>query len=105
MAQALAPAYIRKPGDTRRAFGFAGNQLLFRELNLLRKAHSTVHKVFTGDPAILCCSHRLTRWTLATRALQTFSFIEISIEAGKLLGGKHEAYFVLGVAGIEPMPS
>ena len=69
VAQALAPAYIRKPGDTRRAFGFAGNRLLFRELNLLRKAHSIVHKAFTGDPAILCCPHRLTRWTLATRAL------------------------------------
>ncbi len=37
--------------------------------------------------------------------VQTISFIEISIEAGKLLGGKHEACFVLGVAGIEPMPS
>ncbi len=36
---------------------------------------------------------------------QTISFIEISIEAGILLGGKHEAYFVLVVAGIEPMPS
>jgi hypothetical protein len=36
---------------------------------------------------------------------QTTSFIEISIEAGKLLGGKHEACFMLGVAGIEPMPS
>ena len=34
---------------------------------------------------------------------QTTSFIEIPIEAGKLLGGKHEACFVLGVAGIEPM--
>ncbi len=33
------------------------------------------------------------------------AFIEISIEAGKLLGGKHEACFVLGVAGIEPMQS
>jgi hypothetical protein len=31
---------------------------------------------------------------------QTISFIEISIEAGILLGGKHEACFVLGVAGI-----
>ncbi len=31
VAQALAPAYIRKPGDTRRAFGIAGNRLLFRE--------------------------------------------------------------------------
>ncbi len=27
---------------------------------------------------------------------QTISFIEISIEAGILLGGKHEACFVLG---------
>jgi len=36
---------------------------------------------------------------------QTTSFIEISIKAGKLLGGKHEACFVLEVAGIEPMPN
>jgi hypothetical protein len=36
---------------------------------------------------------------------ETTSFIEISIEAGKLLGGKHEACFVLGMAGIEPTPS
>jgi hypothetical protein len=36
---------------------------------------------------------------------QTIIFIEISIEAGKLLAGKHEACFVLGVAGFEPMPS
>ncbi len=36
---------------------------------------------------------------------QTISFIEISIEAGMMLGGKHEACFMLGVAGIEPMPS
>ncbi len=36
---------------------------------------------------------------------QTISFIEISIEAGILLGGRHEACFVLGMAGIEPMPS
>jgi hypothetical protein len=33
---------------------------------------------------------------------QTISLIEISIEAGKLLGGKHVE---LGVVGIEPMPS
>ncbi len=31
--------------------------------------------------------------------------ISISIEAGILLGGKQEACFVLGVAGIQPMPS
>jgi hypothetical protein len=36
---------------------------------------------------------------------QTISLIEISTEAGILLGGKHEACFVLGIAGIEPMPS
>jgi hypothetical protein len=29
---------------------------------------------------------------------QTISFIEISIEAGILLGGKHKACFVLGAA-------
>jgi hypothetical protein len=41
----------------------------------------------------------------ARRARQTISSIEISIKAGILLGGKHEACFMLGVAGIEPMPS
>ncbi len=44
---------------------------------------------------------------LQARVKQTIGFIEISIEAGILLGGnlKHEACCVLGVAGIEPMPS
>ncbi len=69
VAQALAPAYIRKPGDTRRAFGFAGNRLLFRELNLLRKARSIIQKVLSGDPTIMNCPHRFVRWTLATRDL------------------------------------
>jgi hypothetical protein len=32
---------------------------------------------------------------------QITSFIEISTEAGILLGGKHEACFVLGVAGMK----
>jgi hypothetical protein len=36
---------------------------------------------------------------------QTISFIEISIEAGILLGGKHEASLVLGMAGIVPILS
>ncbi len=49
----------------------------------------------------ICMSKYLTR----KGHRQTISFIEISIEAGILLGGKHEACFVLGVAGIEPMPS
>ncbi len=43
VAQALAPKYVRKPGDTKRAFGFAGDRLLLREFNLLRKARSIVH--------------------------------------------------------------
>ncbi len=29
VAQALTPKYVWKPGDTRRAFGFAGNRLRF----------------------------------------------------------------------------
>ncbi len=33
LAQAIAPKHIRRPGETRRAFGFAGNRQLFRELN------------------------------------------------------------------------
>jgi hypothetical protein len=49
VAQALAPKYVKKPGDTRRAFGFAGNRLLFRELNLLRKARSLVSNILAGD--------------------------------------------------------
>ena len=69
IAQALAPKHVWKPGDTRRAFGFAGNRLLFRELNLLRKARSIVFEVFTGVAAVLHCPHRLVRWTLATRGL------------------------------------
>ena len=69
VAQAIAPKYVRKPGDTRRAFGFAGNRLLFRELNLLRKARSIVYKVLAGDAATLHCPHRQLRWTLATRSL------------------------------------
>ena len=69
VAQALAPKHVWKPGDTRRAFGFAGNRLLFRELNLLRKARLIVFEVLTGVAAVLHCPHRLVRWTLATRGL------------------------------------
>ena len=65
-----APKYIRKPGEVRWAFGFAGNRLLFRELNLLRKARAIVYKVLSGDAAVVHCQHRLMRWTLATRDLQ-----------------------------------
>ncbi len=47
-----------------------------------------------------------TFWLLVVATdRQTISFIEISIEAGILLGGKYKACFVLGVAGIEPMQS
>ena len=38
LAQAIAPKHIWRPGDTRRAFRFAGNRQLFRELNYLAKA-------------------------------------------------------------------
>jgi len=69
VAQAIAPKYIRKPGEVRRAFGFAGNRLLFRELNLLRKARAIVHKVLSGDATVVHCPHRLMRWTLATSDL------------------------------------
>ncbi len=44
-------------------------------------------------------------WWRCTPRRQAISFIEMSIEAGILLGGKHKACFVLGVAGIELMPS
>ena len=69
LAQAIAPKRIRRPGETRRAFGFAGNRLLFRELNILTKARSLVLKILSGDTATLHCPHRMTRWTLATRDL------------------------------------
>jgi hypothetical protein len=48
---------------------------------------------------------KLFQVCIASHSYRQLAFIEISIEAGKLLGGKHEACFVLGVAGIEPMPS
>ncbi len=48
-----------------------------------------------------CAAHADRRANDTDRQLA----IEISIEAGILLGGKHKAFFVLGVAGIEPMPS
>ncbi len=57
-----------------------------------------VKLLLTTDSAIVSQS-------METPDRQTISFIEISIEAGILLGGKHEACFMLWVAGIEPMPS
>ncbi len=33
IAQTLAPKHIRQSGEVRRAFMFAGNRALFRELN------------------------------------------------------------------------
>ncbi len=93
MAQALAPKYVRKPGDTRRAFGFAGNRLLLRELNFLRKARASqarairkaravdeatqatrqaraiVLKILAGDEATLHCPHRALRLAVAARDL------------------------------------
>ena len=35
IAQALAPRRIRRPGEVRRAFGFAGHRWIFREVYLL----------------------------------------------------------------------
>ncbi len=71
LAQAVAPKHNWRPGETRRAFGFAGNRLLFRELNLLVKAHSLVHKVLSSDPAILQCQHRLSQWSLVMSYLHS----------------------------------
>ena len=71
LAQAVAPKHNWRPGETRRAFGFAGNRLLFRELNLLVKARSLVHKVLSSDPAILQCPHRLSRWSLVMSNLHS----------------------------------
>ena len=71
LAQAVAPKHNWRPGETRRAFGFSGNRLLFRELNLLAKARSLVHKIFSRDPTILQCPHRLSRWSLATSNLHS----------------------------------
>ena len=69
IARALAPKYIRRPGEVRRAFAFAGNKQLFRELNLLRQARALVMKVFSEDLALMRCPHRLIRWSVATHQL------------------------------------
>ncbi len=69
LAQAIALKHIWRPGDTLRAFGFAGNRQLLCELNYLAKARSLVQKVLSGDPATLHSQHRLTRWSLAMRDL------------------------------------
>jgi hypothetical protein len=68
-AQALAPKHIRNHSDVRRAFSFAGNRTLFRELNFLRKAQSVVHKVLTEDSVLTRCPHHLTRWSLEVATL------------------------------------
>jgi len=69
IAQALAPKHVRRPGEVRRAFAFAGNRLLFRELDVLRKARSVVQKAHSNDPELLSCPHRLSRWALALGGL------------------------------------
>jgi hypothetical protein len=69
LARALAPKYVPKTGDVRRAYSFAGNRLLFRELNYLGKARATVQKVLRGDTELLACPHRFTRWAVVMSKL------------------------------------
>jgi hypothetical protein len=69
LARALAPRYIPKPGDVRRAYSFAGNRLLFRELNYLGQARAPVRKILRGDAELSTCPHRFTRWTVVTARL------------------------------------
>jgi hypothetical protein len=92
VAQAFAPKYVRRPGDTRRSFGFAGNRLLFRELNLLQKARSIVLKILATDTTTMGCPHRLLRWTVATHNLH----LKVRRSGHKTvppLGGPPESYF------------
>ncbi len=49
MTQTLAPKCVLQSGEVCRAFMFAGNRALFRELNYLQKAKSLVYKVCTRD--------------------------------------------------------
>ncbi len=66
----------------------------------------TIHHQSKEDYShIMRNTSRCSAQYIDLKLIQTISFTEISIEAGILLGGKHEACFVLGVAGIEPMPS
>ena len=69
LARALAPKYIPKEGDVRRAYSFAGNRQLFRELNYLGKARVLVRKILSNDANLLRCPHRVTRLTIATARL------------------------------------
>jgi hypothetical protein len=60
--------------------------------------HVRVGAVFRRPPS--------GRFHARCRGRQTISLIEIPIEAGILLGGEHDACFVLvGAAGVEPVPS
>ena len=72
IAQAIAPKRIRRPGETRRSFGFDGHRALNREINLLRTARSIVFKSVNQDSEFLQCPHRLTRWIIATRSLHKY---------------------------------
>jgi hypothetical protein len=73
IAQAIALKHIRRPGETRRSFGFEGHRALNRELNLLRTTISIVFKSVNHDSELLQCPHRLTRWINAS----TSTFTEV----------------------------
>ncbi len=66
---------------------------LLQKMNCCLILFATKHKAF----AILSW---LYHFRIAVWIRQTIRFIEISIEAGILLGGKHKACFVLGFARI-----
>ena len=69
IALALAPKQIRKQGETRRSFGFEGQRVLYRELNLLHKAKAVVSRIINQDQGFLQSPFRQIRWHAATQAL------------------------------------
>jgi hypothetical protein len=70
-----------------------------------KETQETHHLLPTFSTALLSVPLSQS-WSISfSLATQTISFIEFSKEAGILLGGEHEACFVLGVTGIEPMQS
>ena len=69
IAQTLAPKHIRKSGEVRQSFMFAGNRALFRELNCLQKAQSIVYKVCSVDAEFMQWPHRVLCWSVEVASL------------------------------------
>ena len=55
IAEAFASRRMRKPDEIRSSFNFGGHRALFRELNLLWKAHSLVNQVFLSSADVMTC--------------------------------------------------